>query len=191
MGNPFPGERGMTRKWGSAYGWVQSFLDLRDGHKCYFCGASDRPLIIEHLDNVESNMDPENLHWSCWSCNQRKNPRGPQDALPERESKSGTGTPTEWSSREGWTSAKMTERYRLRLYHPVTGMLKNPGTILPKKWLADMLPDELRIGKSTTYLKYIDEDIASGYLDPNEVDGVVKLERTLKAYPMWKLGMKD
>ena len=59
------------------------------------------------------------------------------------------------------------------------------------KWLADMLPDELRIGKSTTYLKYIDEDIASGYLDPNEVDGVVKLERTLKAYPMWKLGMKD
>ena len=40
-------------------------------------------------------------------------------------------------------------------------------------------------------MKNIDEDIASGYLNPNEVDGVVKLERTLKAYPMWKLGMKD
>jgi hypothetical protein len=53
-----------------------------------------------------------------------------------------------------------------------------------------MLPDELGIGKSVTYRRYIEEDVAAGYFDEREVDGETKIERTFKEYPKEKLGIK-
>ena len=187
-----PGERDMTRKWGAAYQWVQLYLEQRYGRVCFFCGERDKPLIVEHEDNDPKNYNPENLHWACWSCNQRKNPRGPvpQGALP-RERENGSGRQAEWSSEEGRRSDKMTYRYRQRLYHPETGLFKNAGQVFPLDWLANVLPDELKIGKSTTYYKYIKEDVAAQYLEGKEIDGETKLERTLKPYPLWKLGMES
>lgn len=44
--------------------------------RCIFCGArrfKDRGTVIEvgHFDGDETNTTPENLHWTCRSCNQR------------------------------------------------------------------------------------------------------------------------
>lgn len=117
------------------------------------------------------------------NCNARRGkPKPSSDQKREREN--GLG---EWTSEEGRRSDKMTYRYRQRVYHPETGILRNPGQIFPRKWLADILPDECKIGHSTTYYKYIDEDIAAGYLDQYEIDGETKIERTQKEYPPWKL----
>lgn len=190
----------MTRRWGTAYEWVFRFLSNRDGLTCYLCGQEkdekgSANLVVEHKDNDKDNPDPTNLGLAHPSCNIKKNPpkQGFPQVVPLRESerKDGDGPRAEWSSEEGRRSDKMTYRYRQRLYHPNTGLFKNAGQIFPLNWLADVLPDELKIGKSTTYRKYINEDIASEYLEAKTIDGEVKLERTLKAYPGWKLGMEE
>ena len=190
----------MTRRWGAAYEWVFVFLAERDGMKCYLCGSEEdekgsRNLVVEHKDNNRDNPQRSNLALAHPSCNIKKNP--PHQDFPqliplnERERKPSAQKQAEWSSEEGRRSDKMTYRYRQRLYHPDHGLFKNGGQIYPLKWLADILPDELGIGQSTTYRKYIDQDIASGYLESKEMDGETKLERTLKLYPLSKLGIKE
>ena len=43
--------------------------------RCIYCGAPPAPgrrLEVEHIDGRESNLNPENLAWTCRSCNTRK-----------------------------------------------------------------------------------------------------------------------
>ena len=181
----------MTRKWGTASSWVYRFLIERDGSICYLCQSEadekgSKTLWIEHMDNNSNNPSPSNLRLAHPSCNEKKNPphQLPQPVLSERESES-------WSSAEGARSDKMRPRYRLAMYHPATGLFRNPGQQYPKQWTADILQEELcKIGTATTYLKYIGADISAEYLAEKQLDGTWFIERTLKPYPLEKLGMR-
>jgi len=62
----------------------KKFFELlwkRDGPYCKCCGklAWERPLVIDHKDNNNSNNSPENHQFLCRSCNYLKNPRRPVD----------------------------------------------------------------------------------------------------------------
>lgn len=86
----------MTRKWGSAYQnryealvWRQK-ANKKSGNECEICGSEKDSLgrsnlIIEHIDNDSKNFSMENTRLAHPSCNQHKNPRGPQSALPKVE----------------------------------------------------------------------------------------------------------
>jgi len=52
-----------------------------DGEYCRCCGAlaSERPLVLDHKDNDNSNNDENNLQLLCRPCNYIKNPRRPVD----------------------------------------------------------------------------------------------------------------
>jgi len=39
--------------------------------RCHYCG-SPRNVEVEHVDGFEEHLEPENLTWSCRSCNTRK-----------------------------------------------------------------------------------------------------------------------
>ena len=185
----------MTRRWGPAYVWVQSYLDLRDGHKCFFCGRADVALIVEHMNNDEYDPNPENLHWACWPCNQRKNPRGP---IPEtallkdvRENRAHTQTRGEWQSEEGRRHDQMTYRYRNLMFHPHNGLMVNEGSRVGLVKLSKKLPDLVGKGSSVTFRRYIEEDIEAGYFSVAEDDGVDYIERTDRAYPLERLGIAE
>jgi len=53
-------------------------LVQRDGEQCKKCGklGNSKTLVIDHLDNDNSNNKPSNLQLLCRSCNGKKNPRG-------------------------------------------------------------------------------------------------------------------
>jgi len=53
------------------------YLKLRDGEYCRICGVSDenKLLIVDHIDNDNSNNTPKNLQLLCRRCNYNKNPR--------------------------------------------------------------------------------------------------------------------
>ena len=55
------------------------FLVKRDGEFCQFCRKTpnEGQLVIDHIDNNNSNNDPKNLQLFCRSCNYIKNPRRP------------------------------------------------------------------------------------------------------------------
>lgn len=61
---------------------VYRFLVQRDGEFCKNCHVSgtEKELVVEHIDNDNSDNDPNNLQLLCRSCNYKKNPR-----LAERE----------------------------------------------------------------------------------------------------------
>lgn len=42
-----------------------------DSKRCYCCGRPN-PSDVEHIDGNEANNDPDNLAWSCRSCNTTK-----------------------------------------------------------------------------------------------------------------------
>ncbi len=54
----------------------------RDGRRCRYCGAKDRPLTIDHLvPRSQGGSDfIENLVVCCRNCNSRKGPRTPEQA---------------------------------------------------------------------------------------------------------------
>jgi len=70
---------GLTRK--KLYHLIAS----RDGEYCRGCGAlpTERPLVIDHHDNDNSNNEPYNLQLLCRKCNYLKNPRRPLDSVSE------------------------------------------------------------------------------------------------------------
>lgn len=42
---------------------------------CHYCGRTPRqagPLMVDHIDGNETHGNPENLTWSCRSCNTKK-----------------------------------------------------------------------------------------------------------------------
>jgi len=51
----------------------------QQGDWCNVCRepSDSKPLVIDHIDNDNSNSDLPNLQLLCRSCNNRKNPRGP------------------------------------------------------------------------------------------------------------------
>lgn len=53
-------------------------LKERDGEQCNICRKKGgfETLVIDHIDNNNSNNDPENLQLLCPSDNTKKNPRG-------------------------------------------------------------------------------------------------------------------
>ncbi|MFZ1081961.1 MAG: HNH endonuclease signature motif containing protein [Candidatus Kryptoniota bacterium] len=55
-----------------------AFLAKRDGEHCRKCGkaGTSKTLIIDHIDNDNSNNVPENFQLLCRSCNAKKNHRG-------------------------------------------------------------------------------------------------------------------
>ncbi|MGO9482056.1 MAG: HNH endonuclease [Candidatus Kryptoniota bacterium] len=55
-----------------------AFLAKRDGEYCRKCdnAGTSKTLIIDHIDNDNSNNVPENLQLLCRSCNAKKNHRG-------------------------------------------------------------------------------------------------------------------
>jgi len=65
---------------------LYQILSERDGEFCAMCGnfGSYKSLCIDHIDNNNSNNDPDNLQLLCRSCNTKKNPRG--KAKPENKS---------------------------------------------------------------------------------------------------------
>ena len=48
------------------------YLALRDGKKCKSCGATEKELVIDHIDGNRQNENPSNKRLLCRSCN-RKN----------------------------------------------------------------------------------------------------------------------
>lgn len=54
----------------------------RDTHKCQYCGRSDLPLTIDHLNpKARGGSDSwENLVAACTKCNNKKGDRTPEDA---------------------------------------------------------------------------------------------------------------
>ncbi|WP_249111186.1 HNH endonuclease [Nitrosopumilus sp. K4] len=56
-------------------------LALRDGNFCQFCrrNPEEMQLVIDHIDNDNSNNDRKNLRILCRRCNYVKNPRRPVD----------------------------------------------------------------------------------------------------------------
>lgn len=53
----------------------------RDGNYCRGCQRlpTERPLVLDHIDNNPKNNKKENLQILCRKCNYEKNPRGPVD----------------------------------------------------------------------------------------------------------------
>jgi hypothetical protein len=198
----------MTRKWGAAQDWVFRFLVARDGRICYLCHKEDddkgsKTLWIEHFDNNPDNPDPSNLALAHPSCNEKKNPPKqfpqPVPSSSERENEIAWGA----GAKAGARSDQMRPLYRDAMYNQQKGLFRNAGQMYPKQWVADILQEELvQIGTATTFLKYIQADISTGYLEekqltiesedpkkPSEIRWVI--ERTLKVYPPSKLGMKE
>ncbi|MGI0022673.1 MAG: HNH endonuclease signature motif containing protein [Nitrososphaeraceae archaeon] len=68
---------------------LYKLISQRDGEYCKGCGklALEGQLVVDHIDNDNSNNDPSNLQLLCRKCNYLKNPRRPVD-LCERERKS-------------------------------------------------------------------------------------------------------
>jgi len=54
----------------------------RDGHRCQYCGRSDRPLTVDHVIPKAKNGEEtwENLVTACVDCNNRKGDRTPEEA---------------------------------------------------------------------------------------------------------------
>lgn len=192
----------MTRKWGTAYEWVYRFLIERDGSVCYLCSSESdekgsKNLWIEHIDNNPNNSNPLNLRLAHPSCNEKKNPPR-QNPQPVPLSVRVASDEAAAGARILAKSEQMLPLYRRAMYDPKEGVMRNPGQIYPKKWLANMMQEEwIRVGTATTYLKYIGADISAGYLDEKEMlleaDDMRKahmetvVERTLKPYPEEKL----
>ena len=61
---------------------IYDYLVKRDGEFCKHCKVSckQRQLVVDHIDNYNSNNHPNNLQLLCRRCNYLKNPR-----LSERE----------------------------------------------------------------------------------------------------------
>ena len=66
---------GVTRK------KIYAELSQKHGALCQFCGRrpEDMQLVIDHIDNNNSNNDRQNLRLLCRRCNYIKNPRRPVD----------------------------------------------------------------------------------------------------------------
>jgi hypothetical protein len=58
---------------------LYNIIAKRDGDFCRMCHApaSERQLVIDHIDNNNANNQLSNLQLLCRSCNYRKNPRPP------------------------------------------------------------------------------------------------------------------
>lgn len=56
-------------------------LSQKYGEYCQFCGRKpeDMQLVIDHIDNDNSNNNKQNLRLLCRRCNYIKNPRRPVD----------------------------------------------------------------------------------------------------------------
>lgn len=67
---PEPTKRPVKR-WRSsqARAVAYKFIAQRDGERCLRCGATHRPLEIDHADGDKRNTDPENLSLLCGPCN--------------------------------------------------------------------------------------------------------------------------
>ena len=61
---------------------ARAYLTKKFGAHCRWCQAleSERKLEVDHIDNKNSNNNPSNWQYLCYSCNYIKNPR-----LEERE----------------------------------------------------------------------------------------------------------
>ena len=59
------------------HGISYELLKVKYGEFCMMCLAShtERELVIDHIDNDNSNNNPNNLQFLCRSCNYKKNPR--------------------------------------------------------------------------------------------------------------------
>lgn len=66
---------GITRK------KIYSGLSQKYGESCQFCGRTSdvMQLVIDHIDNNNSNNSHDNLRLLCRRCNYIKNPRRPVD----------------------------------------------------------------------------------------------------------------
>jgi len=62
----------------------------RDGEFCQKCEklSSEGQIIVDHIDNNNSNNSFENLQLLCRSCNYKKNPRRPVDECVSENEKS-------------------------------------------------------------------------------------------------------
>jgi hypothetical protein len=56
-------------------------LIQRDGNQCNFCKipATEKQLVVDHIDNNNSNNELDNLQLLCRRCNYIKDSRGPVD----------------------------------------------------------------------------------------------------------------
>ncbi len=68
----------MSRMNGKKRNEAYELLGARDGEFCAICGkaGSSETLVVDHIDNNNSNNDPDNWQLLCRSCNSKKNPRG-------------------------------------------------------------------------------------------------------------------
>ncbi len=161
--------------------WEMKVGDLTTGQKfmvreelfngrCFVCPVPIRREelhVAVDIDHLIAKGQPgrnylTNMRLAHHACNARRGqptkPIAPH--VSERENSPRT---QEWSSEEGARSDKMTYRYRQRLFHPQTGLFRNAGQVYPKQWVADILEDLTGIGKSITYLRYLNADIAADY----------------------------
>ena len=60
---------------------VYQFLAKFEGEYCKMCGisATQRRLVVDHIDNDNNNNHPDNYQLLCYKCNYLKNPRRPLD----------------------------------------------------------------------------------------------------------------
>ena len=123
---------GVTRK------KIYAELSQKHGALCQFCGRrpEDMQLVIDHIDNNNSNNDRQNLRLLCRRCNYIKNPRRPVD---ECVSESVTEELSEIQTSQ--TKKPLFKRF---VWHEI-----NERNEVPEKDLLDSSAEELDISQVT------------------------------------------
>ncbi len=64
---------------GAAWRKIRERIFNRDGYKCTYCGATDRPLECDHIfpAHLGGSSEDDNLTTACKPCNRKKSGRHP------------------------------------------------------------------------------------------------------------------
>ena len=179
-----------------------------DGTKlgCSFCikVGTFGEITVHHKDGNEGHNDPNNVAPACWDCHMkegwmvRRRKKAEATELERENALRSLAVSQMNMDNAAWEpkqSARMRFFYQNKLYHPKTGIAKDSGTVFGIKGLASQLKDMAGFGESVTYRRYLDDDLNAGYFvfiaAEKNPDGIDKIERSDKPYPLERLGLKE
>ena len=123
---------GITRK------KIYTELSQKHGESCQFCGRTSdvMQLVIDHMDNINSNNTAENLRLLCRRCNYIKNPRRPVDECVNEN------VNVEMSELQ--TSQTKKPLFKRFVWHEINDLRE-----IPEKDLLDSVAEELDMSQIT------------------------------------------